>query len=188
MGRLDPKTGDIKLFTPVGAPGQQPYALRFLSDGRRPWFSYFGSNKIATINPDTLEMKEYVLPDAKTKIRRMVVTSDDMIWFGDWSNGKLVRFDPKTGNTKEYQGPSGQLAQPYGMAVIDDVIWYTESNVRPNTLVRFDPKTEKFQTWEMPLGGGIVRHMFVTRDNKIAMALSGVSAIGLVEILPSNSN
>jgi hypothetical protein len=40
----------------------------------------------------------------------------------------------------------------------------------------------------MPLGGGIVRHMFVTRDHKIAMALSGVSAIGLVEILPSNSN
>ncbi len=51
MGRLDPKTGDIKLFTPVGAPGQQPYALRFLSDGRQPWFSYFGSNKIATIDP-----------------------------------------------------------------------------------------------------------------------------------------
>jgi virginiamycin B lyase len=188
MGRLDPKTGDIKLFTPVGAPGQQPYALKFLSDGRRPWFSYFGSNKIASIDPDTLELKEYVLPDAKTRIRRMVVTSDDMIWFGDWSNGKLVRFDPKTGNTKEYQGPGGQLAQPYGMAVIDDIIWYTESNLRPNTLVRFDPKTEKFQTWEMPLGGGIVRHMFVTRDHKIAMALSGVSAIGLVEILPSNSN
>ena len=188
MGRLDPKTGDIKLFTPVGALGQQPYALRFLSDGRRPWFSYFGSNKIATIDPDTLQLKEYVLPDSKTKIRRMVVTSDDMIWFGDWSNGKLVRFNPKDGSTKEWDGPGGQLAQPYGMAVIDDVIWYTESNVRPNTLVRFDPKTEKFQTWEMPLGGGIVRHMFVTRDNKIAMALSGVSAIGLVEILPSNSN
>ena len=32
---------------------------------------------------------------------------------------------------------------------------------------------------------GIVRHMFVTRDNKIAMALSGVSAIGLVDANPS---
>jgi virginiamycin B lyase len=188
MGRLDPKTGDIKLFTPVGAPGQQPYALKFLSDGRRPWFSYFGSNKMATIDPDTLELKEYVLPDPKTRIRRMDVTSDDMIWFGDWSNGKLVRFDPKTGATKEYQGPGGQLSQPYGMVVIDDIIWYCESNLRPNTLVRFDPKTEKFQTWEMPLGGGIVRHMMKTRDGNIAMALSGISKVGIVEILPSNSN
>ncbi len=60
--------------------------------------------------------------------------------------------------------------------------------MRPNTLVRFDPKTEKFQTWEMPEGGGIVRHMMTTRDGNIAMALSGISKIGLVEILPSNSN
>ncbi len=105
MGRLDPKTGDIKLFTPAGAPGQQPYALRFLSDGRRPWFSYFGSNKIATIDPDTMEMKEYVLPDAKTRIRRMGVTSDDMIWFGDWSNGKLVALRPEDRRLKRMAGP-----------------------------------------------------------------------------------
>lgn len=188
MGRLDPKTGDIRLFTPVGASGQQPYALRFLSDGRRPWYSYFGSNKIATIDPDTFELKEYVLPNARTKIRRMGVTSDDMIWYGDWSNGQLVRFNPKDGSTRAYDGPGGQHAQPYGMAVIDDVIWYCESNLRPNTLVRFDPKTEKFQTWEMPDGGGIVRHMMPTRDGNIAMALSGISKVGLVEILPSNSN
>ena len=30
--------------------------------------------------------------------------------------------------------------------------------------------------------------MMKTRDGNIAMALSGVSAVGLVEILPSNSN
>jgi virginiamycin B lyase len=182
MGRLDPKTGDVKLFTPVGAPGQQPYALKFLSDGRRPWFSYFGSNKMATIDPDTLELKEYVLPDPKTRIRRMDVTSDDMIWFGDWSNGKLVRFDPKTGATKEYQGPGGQLSQPYGMVVIDDVIWYCESNLRPNALVRFDPKTEKFQTWSIPGGGDIVRNMDVTRDGNPVLANSLVNQVGIVEI------
>ena len=75
-----------------------------------------------------MEVKEFVLPDSKTRIRRMGVTSDDMIWYGDWSNGKLVRFDPKTGAVKEYEGPSGPMSQPYGMTVIDDVIWYCESN------------------------------------------------------------
>ena len=188
MGRLDVKTGEIKLVKPSGAAGQQPYALRFLSDGMQPWFSYFGSNKIATVDPKTMEVKEFVLPNSKSRARRMTVTSDDMIWFGDWSNGNLVRFDPKTGQTKEYPGPGGPLAQPYGMTAIDDVIWYCESNLRPNTLVRFDPKTEKFQTWEMPGGGGIVRHMMPTKDGNIAIALSGISKVGLVEILPSNSN
>ena len=188
MGRFDPKTGEFKLVQPAGAPGQQPYALRFLSDGRRPWYSYFGSNKIATVDPDTMEVKEFVLPESKTRIRRMGVTSDDMIWYGDWSNGKLSRFDPKTGELKSWQGPGGQLAQPYGMTVINDAIYYVESNLRPNTLVRFDPKTEKFQSWLIPGGGGIVRHMMPTRDGNIAMAMSGLSAVGIAEILPSNSN
>jgi virginiamycin B lyase len=188
MGRLDPKTGNIKLFTPDGPPGQQPYALRFLSDGRQPWFSYWGSNKIATIDPDKLELKEYILPDPRTRIRRMGVTSDDMIWYGNWATGKLGRLNPKTGAVTEWDGPSGPQSQPYGMTVIDDKIWYVESNTRPNNLVRFDPKTEKFQTWQIPNGGGIVRHMMPTRDGNIAMAMSGLNMVGIVEILPSSSN
>jgi hypothetical protein len=37
-------------------------------------------------------------------------------------------------------------------------------------------------------GGGIVRHMMPTRDGNIAMAMSGLSQVGIVEILPANSN
>ena len=74
------------------------------------------------------------------------------------------------------------------MTVINDAIYYVESNLRPNTLVRFDPKTEQFQSWLIPGGGGIVRHMMPTRDANIAMAMSGLSAVGIAEILPSNSN
>ncbi len=189
MGRLDPVSGDIKLMQPAGSPGQMPYALRFLSDGVQPWFSYWGTNKIATVDPKTLKVTEFVLPDPKTRIRRMGVTSDDMLWYGDWSNGKLSRFNPKTGEVKSWDGPSGPMAQPYGMTVIKDVIWYVESNTRPNNLVRFDPKTEKFQTFQIPEGGGgIVRHMMPTRDGGIAMAMSGLSQVGIAEILPSASN
>jgi virginiamycin B lyase len=75
------------------------------------------------------------------------------------------------------------------MTVIDDVIWYVESNTRPNNMVRFDPKTEKFQTFQIPEGGGgIVRHMMPTKDGNIAMAMSGLSQVGIMEILPSQSN
>jgi virginiamycin B lyase len=188
MGRFDPKTGEFKLTTPVGGSGQQPYALRFLSDGVTPYFSYFGSNKIAKVDPVTMKVQEYVLPDSKTRIRRMGVTSDDMIWYGDWSNGKLSRFDPKTGEVKSWQGPGGPASQPYGMTVIDDVIYYVESNLRPNTLVRFDPKTETFESVLIPGGGGIVRHMMPMPDGGIAMAFSGLSKVGFAQIAPSNSD
>jgi virginiamycin B lyase len=187
MGRLDPKTGEIKLFQPTGPSGQQPYALRILSDGT-PWFSFFGANKLASIDPVTLQVKEHTLPDPRTRIRRMTVTSDDMIWYGDWVTGKLSRFEPKTGWVTEWQSPSGPQSQPYGMTAIDDKIWYVESNTRPNNLVRFDPKTENFQTFEIPGGGGIVRHMVPTPDGQLAMAMSGLSTVGIAEILPASSN
>jgi len=45
--------------------------------------------------------------------------------------------------------------------------------------VRFDPKTEKFQTWTIPSGGGVIRHMHVS-DHEIGIACSGVNRVGLV--------
>ena len=56
--------------------------------------------KQATVDPKTLKVTEYILPDPKTRVRRMGVTTDDMLWYGDWSNGKLSRFNPKTGEVK----------------------------------------------------------------------------------------
>jgi virginiamycin B lyase len=52
---------------------------------------------------------------------------------------------------------------------VKDVLWYSESGVSPNTLVRFDPKTEKFQTWEIPSGGGVVRNMMATQDGNLVL-------------------
>ena len=63
-----------------------------------------------------------------------------------------------------------------------NVIWYSESGVRPNTLVRFDPKTEKFQSWIIPSGGGVVRHMMGTPDGDVLLACSGVNRVALVEV------
>ena len=52
----------------------------------------------------------------------------------------------------------------------------------PNTLVRFDPKTEKFQTWDIPSGGGVVRNMMATKDGNLVLACSGVDRIALVDL------
>jgi virginiamycin B lyase len=147
-----------------------------------PFYVEFGSNKIASINPDTLEIREYVLPNAESRPRRIAITSDDVLWYADYSRGYLGRFDPATGKATEWASPGGPRSQPYGIAAIKDVIWYNESGLKPNTMVRFDPQTEKFQTWAIPSGGNVVRNVSVTRDGNIAIASSGVNRIGLVTI------
>jgi len=180
LGRLDPKTGDIKLVT-MPKPRSQPYGMVMASDGTF-YFDEFGANRIGHIDPKTMAINEFNLPNADSRPRRISITSDDMVWYGDYSRGFLGRLNPKTGEVKEWPSPSGPQSQPYGIVTINDVIWYSESAIWPNTLVRFDPKTEKFQSWLIPGNGGVVRNMSVTPNGNIAMAESGVNKVALVEI------
>jgi virginiamycin B lyase len=180
IGRLDPQTAELKLVT-APTPKSRPYGM-VVNSKNIPFFVEFGSNKIAGIDPNTMQIREYVLPNAESRPRRVAITSDDALWYSDYSRGYLGRFDPATGKTTEWPSPGGPKSNPYGMAVVKDVIWYSEAGVQPNTLVRFDPKTEKFQTWIIPSGGGIVRNMAVTLDGNLALALSGVNRVALVEL------
>src|SRR5947209_8117679 len=60
IGRLDPSGGDIKLVT-APTPKSRPYGIQVNSKGV-PFTVLFGVNKIASIDPKTMEMKEYSLP------------------------------------------------------------------------------------------------------------------------------
>jgi virginiamycin B lyase len=147
-----------------------------------PFVCNFGNAKIISIDPDTMAIKEYDLPNAESRPRRIAITPDDTIFYADYSRGYLGRLDPATGKVTEWASPSGPKSQPYGILSLNGAIWYVESAIRPNVLVRFDLKSEKFQSWLIPGGGGVVRNMKTTRDGHLVMAESGVNKIGLVTI------
>src|SRR5439155_1312570 len=168
VGRLDPKTGEIKLLTPP-TPKSRPYGMAVNSKGT-VFYVAFGANKVGSVDPKTLEIREYPLPDSASRPRRITITRDDVIWYSDFSRGYLGRLDPATGKVTEWPSPSGPKSEPYGISAINDVIWYSESGATPNTVVRFDPKTEKLQSWAIPGGGNIVRNTSVTRDGNFVLA------------------
>jgi virginiamycin B lyase len=142
----------------------------------------FGANKVASIDPSTMIIREWTLPNAASRPRRLAIDAQDNVWYSDYARGFIGKLDPVTSQVKEWASPGGTASQPYGIAVIDGKIWYSESGVQPNTIVMFDPATEKFQSWPIPSGGGVVRNVSVTKDGNLALALSGVNKIGLVEI------
>jgi virginiamycin B lyase len=179
IGKLMPQTGEIKLIKL--APGSRPYGVVMDSAGV-PFFVLFGTNKVARIDPDTMAVKEFVLPNADTRPRRIAITKDDIIWYSDYSRGYLGRLDPKTGDVKEWASPGGPRSLPYGIAIVNGEVWYSESGTRKNTLVRFDPRAEKFQTWAIPSGGGVVRNMMATSDGNLVLACSGRNRVAYVEI------
>ena len=146
------------------------------------FFVEFGANKVGSVDPKTMEFREYLLPDAASRPRRIAITSDDIVWYSDYSRGYLGRLDPATGKVTEWQSPSGPKSEPYGISAINDVIWYSESGSTPNTVVRFDPKTQQFQSWAIPGGGNIVRNTSVTPDGNFMLANSLVNGVTLVTI------
>jgi virginiamycin B lyase len=180
IGRLDPKTGEMKLVAPPTRDAR-PYGIKVDSKGV-PFVVLFGTNKIARLDPQTMAIREYELPHKDSRPRRMAITADDAVWYADFSRGYIGRLDAATGAVKEWPSPGGSDSQPYGMATDGEIVWYSESGVSPNTLVRFDPKTAKFQTWPIPSGGGVVRHIVMKGPNEIAIACSGVNKVGLVTV------
>ena len=181
IGRLIPSTGEIKLVK-LPTPNARPYGIKENSAGQI-WFSYNSSpGKLASMDPVTMDVREYAMPDPKSTSRRLAILSDDTVFYVNSALGRLGRLNPKTGEFKEWPSPSGARSHPYAIEVVDDIVWYNESRQRPDALVRFDPKTETFQSWAIPSGVGIIRHMRKTPDGNLAIHQTSTNKIGLAII------
>ncbi len=179
VGRLDPKSGKVELRA-VPTADSHPYGIQVNSQGV-PFFCEFFTNKMASIDPKTMAIREYLLPEG-VRPRRIAIDVEDRVYFTDYEGGHLGRLDPKSGQVKLWDSPGGAKANPYGIVVTPDgMVWYSESGVKPNTLVRFDPKSEVFAKTNIPSGGGTVRNMAATADGRIYIACSGVNKVGVVE-------
>jgi len=180
VGRLVPQTGVISLKN-VPTPNSRPYGILVNSKGV-PFFCEFGTNKLASINPGTMEITEYLLPEG-ARPRRFAITSGDMIYYSDFARGYLGLLDPNSREVREWPSPGGAGSRPYGIAVTPDgAVWYSESGVNPNTIVRFDPGSKAFAAWPIPSGGGVVRHMVSTLEGDLYIACSGVNKVGIVKV------
>ena len=91
VGRLQSKTGkiDLKLMPTKEA---RPYGIQINSKGI-PFFCEFGTNKMAKIDPKTMEITEYPLAEG-VRPRRLAIAADDSVYFTDYQSGNLGRLDP----------------------------------------------------------------------------------------------
>ena len=175
--RVNPLSGEV---TEIDTE-PRPYGIQVAPDGM-VWVAYNGINKLGRLDPDSLEVTYFDVPDPSTRIRRLDIDSKGDVWFVNSTLGKIGRLNPETGVIKQWDSPSGESSHPYALAVIDDVIWYNESGMRPDALVRFDPTAERFQSWAIPSGVGIVRNVWVTEAGDLLIHQTSSNRIGLVKI------
>jgi len=173
-GRLDPATGEIRVFD---APrGRGPYGITTTPSGEVYYASLAGSH-IARIDTATGAATVLEPPTAGQGARRVWSDSAGLVWVSEWNAGRVARFDPSGGVWTEWPLP-GAGARAYAVYVDErDHVWL--SDFAANALVRFDPMTETFLTVPLPGQGAEVRQI-LGRPGEVWGAASGQDQLVLV--------
>ncbi len=183
VGKLNVETGKPEIIE-VPTQRARPYGIIMDNDMERPWICLFGTNKLATVDPATMELTEIELPNENTRPRRLAQTSDGNVWYGDYSRGYIGQYNPQDNSFEEWPMPSGDQSRPYAVTVdSEDRIWLVETGVSPNNFVGFDANTEEFiGSTPIESGGGTVRHMVFHEPTNAIWFGTDTNYLGRAEI------
>ena len=154
IGRLDPKTGEMKVFD---APrGRGPYGIATAPDGK-VYFASLGGSYLGRIDGDDGAITVLDPPTPKSGVRRVWADSKGSIWVTEYNVGQLARYETATGKWTEWRMP-GEKPRPYAVYVdTRDHIWLSDHALGGgpaaggnDSLVHFDPNTETFTTVTNP--------------------------------------
>lgn len=107
VGRLDPHTGKIDLKK-VQTPDSHPYGIA-INSRDVPVFCEFGTNKMASINPKSMGITDYNLPQGARPRRMAIDANDAVVWYSESGikPNTIIQFDPKTEKFARAAIPSG---------------------------------------------------------------------------------
>ncbi len=163
LGRVDPKTGTIKEFSPKMA-GSGPHGLIADKDGNI-WFTANSKGYIGKLNPKTGDTTEYKLPPSTRDPHTPIFDPKGILWFTAQNSNIVGRLDPKTGEVKVVSPPTPK-SNPYGM-VIDSkgTPWFCQFNV--NKIASIDPATMEVKEYTLPNPESRPRRIAITSDDVI---------------------
>jgi virginiamycin B lyase len=183
VGRLETANGRVRVVK-VRTANARPYGLVVDSTTDRPWFVEFGTNRIGTIEPNTFELKEYTLPDAGSRPRRLEFLNG-RIWAADYVRGALLELDPTNAKVRTFPLPGGAQSLPYATAHDDrGRIWVAETGQQPNRIVAVDGGTGRVvgEALIVESGGGTVRHMTFDPRTRFIWFGTDNDTVGRVEV------
>jgi len=120
LGWLDPATGETRL-TALG-DGSAPHGV-IIDDAGTAWVTDGGLNAIVAVDPVSLEVTVYPLPEDSpdANLNTASFDGDGMLWFTG-QNGIYGCVDPDTGELIVFDAPEGP--GPYGVTTTPDGVVY----------------------------------------------------------------
>jgi len=177
-GKLDPKVGNVEVFTAPRGPG--PYGITTTPDGS-VYFTSWTGNYTARINLETGELTILEPPSKNSMPRRIWSDSQGHLWITEWNTGKLGEYDPATKNWQEWKLP-GDKPKPYAVYVDEkDKVWVSDFGLQNGTqsMLRFDPDNEKFEVFPLPTDHSNVRQIN-GRQGEVWGAQSGLDRLMVI--------
>jgi virginiamycin B lyase len=171
-GRLDPRTGALRVFRAPGGAG--PYGIATTPAGD-VWYASLAGSHIARI--DRRSGKAAVLrpPTAAQGARRIWSDSRGRLWVSEWNAGRVARYDPATRRWREWRLPGS--AQPYAVYVDEkDVVWLTDFGA--SAIVRFVPASGRFTTFRLRAGADV--RQLLGRRGEVWGAESGADRLVVI--------
>jgi virginiamycin B lyase len=153
-GRLDPRSGRMRVFDAPGGPG--PYGIATTPSGE-VWYASLAGSHIARVDTRSGRARVVKPPTAAQGARRIWPDSRGRLWVSEWNAGRLAVYDPRGRRWREWRLP-GSDPMPYAVFVDDrDLVWVTDFGA--NALVRFDPVRERFRSFALQRPGASVRQL-----------------------------
>jgi virginiamycin B lyase len=173
-GRLDPKTGDIKVLD--GPKGSGPYGMTATSKGDI-WFVSLANSYLANVDAETGAATVYEPPSKDRGTRRVWSDSKAPLWISEWTSGNVSVYDPASKAWRQWKLP-GEDPHTYAVWVDpDDNVWLSEWTA--NAVVRFDPGLEIFESFASDRPEANVRQM-LGRKGEVWIAESGPERIRVI--------
>ncbi len=103
IGRIDAKTGEVKLYA-ILTPS--PALRRGQMDAQdRLWFGEYRGDKIGMFDTKTETFTEWPMPTRWTNPYDVTLDKNEEAWTGSMLNDRVVRLDTRTGDATEYLLP-----------------------------------------------------------------------------------
>jgi len=173
-GRLDPKSGAMRVFEAPGGSG--PYGITATPAGEI-WFVSLAGSYLAHIDRATGKPEVVATPQKGDGARRVWSDSKGDLWVSLWNVGKLARFAPATRQWKTWPLP-GDLPRTYAVYVDNrDIVWV--SDFGGNAVLSFDPKTQQFTPYPGSADDADVRQI-LGRPGEVWLPESGLDRLVVI--------
>jgi virginiamycin B lyase len=163
IGRLNPKTGEMKEFKL--APDARPHSIAADRAGNL-WDMGNGNGTVGKLNPATGEITVHKMPDpAARDPHTPIFDQKGRLWFTLQGSNMVGRLIPETGEIKLITLPTAN-ARPYGIKVSSQgVPWVCYNG--SHKLASLDPETMEVREYPLPTPDTRIRRLAFASDDTI---------------------